>query len=36
LDSRILRKGYGKSFLNELPKKSYEIFSSDDLADWTD
>ena len=35
LDSRILKKGYGKSFLNELPKKNYEIFSSEDLIDWT-
>lgn len=32
LDSRILKKAYGKSFLNELPKKSYEVFSSEDLA----
>jgi len=31
LDSRILRKNYGKSFLNELPKQKYEIFSSDEL-----
>jgi len=31
LDSRILRKNYGKSFLNELPKQNYEIFSSDEL-----
>ena len=31
LDSRILRKSYGKSFLNELPKKDYEVFSSADL-----
>ena len=31
LDSRILRKNYGKSFLNELPKRKYEVFSSDEL-----
>ena len=31
LDSRILRKSYGKSFLNELPKRNYEVFSSDEL-----
>ena len=32
LDSRILRKSYGKSFLNELPKKAYEILSFDDFS----
>lgn len=26
LDSRILRKGYGKDFLSELPKPAYEVF----------
>ncbi len=31
LDSRILKKNYGKSFLNELPKRQYEVFSSDEL-----
>ena len=31
LDSRILRKNYGKSFLSELPKRQYEVFSSDEL-----
>ena len=30
LDSRILRKRYGRSFLNELPKKDYEVFTSDE------
>lgn len=31
LDTRILRKNYGKSFLNELPKKDFEIFSAGEL-----
>ena len=32
LDSRILRKGYGKEFLAELPKQDYEVFRLQDLA----
>ncbi|MAL86217.1 MAG: hypothetical protein CMI23_07685 [Opitutae bacterium] len=31
LDSRILKKGYGKDFIREFPKKDYEIISSEDL-----
>ena len=28
---RILKKGYGKDFIREFPKKDYEIISSEDL-----
>ena len=31
LDSRILKKGYGKDFIREFPKKDYEIINSTDL-----
>ena len=31
LDSRILKKGYGKDFIREFPKKEYEIINSGDL-----
>ena len=30
LDSLMLRKRYGRSFLNELPKIDYEVFTSDE------
>jgi ATP-dependent DNA helicase DinG len=31
LDSRILKKGYGRDFIREFPKKEYEIINSGDL-----
>ncbi len=31
LDSRILKKGYGKDFIREFPKEDYEIINSTDL-----
>ena len=31
LDSRILKKGYGKDFIREFPKKEFEIINSGDL-----
>ena len=31
LDSRILKKGYGKDFIREFPKKEFEIINSTDL-----
>ncbi len=33
LDSRVLRKSYGKRFLSELPKKDYHSFSLSTLRD---
>ena len=31
LDSRILKKGYGRDFIREFPKKEYDIINSSDL-----
>ena len=31
MDSRIIKKGYGKDFIREFPKKDFEIVSSSDL-----
>ena len=31
MDSRILKKGYGKDFIREFPKKDYDIISSSEL-----
>lgn len=31
LDSRILKKGYGRDFIREFPKKEFEIINSGDL-----
>jgi ATP-dependent DNA helicase DinG len=31
MDSRILKKGYGKDFIREFPKRDYEIISSSEL-----
>ena len=32
MDSRIIKKGYGKDFIREFPKKDFEIVSSSDLT----
>jgi Rad3-related DNA helicase len=31
MDSRILKKGYGKDFIREFPKKDFDIVSSSEL-----
>ena len=31
MDSRILKKGFGKDFIREFPKRDYEIISSSEL-----
>ena len=33
LDSRILRKSYGKEFLNELPKRTYRVFRLEEILE---
>ena len=33
LDSRILKKNYGREFLSELPKTDYEVLSISEICD---